>query len=121
MTEPQRYEQLVTELDELAAVPTDVLADWVTARGRCLWETTFGESPEWTGADDPDRELATQLCTGCPVRGECLEFELRVGGAQTVGVWGALNADDRRALHKIWFSRSHADIERLPDDKEDQR
>jgi WhiB family transcriptional regulator, redox-sensing transcriptional regulator len=118
MTEPQRYEQLAAELDELAAVPTDVLADWVTARGRCLWETTFGEPPEWTGADEPDRELATQLCTGCPVRGECLEFELRLGGAQTLGVWGALNTDDRRALHEVWSTRRRADIERLPDDQD---
>ncbi len=102
MIEPDDYEQMAAELDELAAVPTEVLADWVTARGRCLWETTFGEPPEWTGEDGPDRELARQLCAGCPVRLECLEFELRLGGAQTVGVWGALNADDRRALHKVW-------------------
>lgn len=116
MNEPQRYdERLAAELDALAAVPTEVLADWVTARGRCLWETTFGEPPEWTG-EEPDRELASRLCAGCSVRGECLELELRLGGAQTVGVWGALNADDRRALHKVWSSRSCADIAALPDD-----
>jgi WhiB family transcriptional regulator, redox-sensing transcriptional regulator len=121
MSEPQRYEQLAAELDELAAVPTEVLADWVTARGRCLWETTFGEPPEWTGEDEPDRELAAQLCAGCPVRAECLEFELRLGGAQTVGVWGALNTEDRRALHKVWSSRNRADIAELPDDEEGGR
>jgi WhiB family transcriptional regulator, redox-sensing transcriptional regulator len=121
MSEPQRYEQLAAELDELAAVPTEVLADWVTARGRCLWETTFGEPPEWTGEDEPDRKLAAQLCAGCPVRAECLEFELRLGGAQTVGVWGALNTEDRRALHKIWSTRNRADITELPDDGEGGR
>lgn len=122
MTKPQRYERLAAELDELPAVPTEVLADWVTARGRCLWETTFGEPPEWTGQDEPDRELATRLCTGCPVPGECLEWELRLGGAQTVGVWGALNTDDRRALHKVWSSRNREDIARRPDDQDgDQR
>lgn len=118
MNEPQRYEQLAAELDELASVPTEVLADWVTIRGRCLWETTFGEPPEWTDEDEPDRELAARLCAGCPVRVECLEFELRLGGAQTVGVWGALNADDRRALHKVWSSRRRADIAALPDDED---
>ena len=51
MTEPTRYERWVAELDELAAVPTEVLADWVTARGRCLWEITCGEPPEWTGKE----------------------------------------------------------------------
>jgi WhiB family transcriptional regulator, redox-sensing transcriptional regulator len=121
MNEPQRYEQLAVELDELAAVPTEVLADWVTARGRCLWETTFGEPPEWTGEDEPDRELAAQLCAGCPVRAECLEFELRLGGAQTVGVWGALNTEDRRALHKVWSTRNRADIAELPEDEDGGR
>ncbi|MGH3789218.1 MAG: WhiB family transcriptional regulator [Pseudonocardiaceae bacterium] len=118
MNEAQRYEQLAAELDELAAVPSEVLADWVTARGRCLWETTFGEPPEWTGEDDPDRELATRLCTGCPVRSECLELELRLGGTQTVGVWGALNTDDRRALHKTWSSRRREDTAGLPEGRE---
>lgn len=45
------------------------------------------------------------MCAGCPVRAECLELELRVGGAQPVGVWGALNEEDRRALHAIWSRR----------------
>jgi WhiB family redox-sensing transcriptional regulator len=121
MIEPDNYEQMAAELDELAAVPTEVLADWVTARGRCLWETTFGEPPEWTGEEEPDRNLARRLCAGCPVRLECLEFELRLGGAQTVGVWGALNTDDRRALHKVWFSRNCADLVQLPDEEGSQR
>lgn len=121
MSEPQRYEQWAAELDELVVVPTEVLADWVTARGRCLWETTSGEPPKWTGMDEPDRELAARLCAGCPVRVECLELELRVGGAQTVGVWGALNAEDRRALHEVWSSRSRADIAERSDDEGGRR
>lgn len=120
MTEPQNYEQMAAELDELAAVPTEVLADWVTARGRCLWEATFGDPPAWTSEDDPDRELASRLCADCPVRAECLEFELRLGGGQTVGVWGALNADDRRALHKVWSARHRANTTHLPDENGDQ-
>jgi WhiB family transcriptional regulator, redox-sensing transcriptional regulator len=109
------WEARAAELDELAAVPTEVLADWVTARGRCLWETTFGEPPEWSGQDEPDRELAHRLCAGCPVRSECLEFELRIAGAETLGVWGGLNCDDRLALHKVWRSRRRAEIEQLND------
>ncbi|MGH3550377.1 MAG: WhiB family transcriptional regulator [Pseudonocardiaceae bacterium] len=108
------FEERAAELDELAVVPTEVLAQWVTARGRCLWETTFGEPP-WIGDDEPDRELAHRLCAGCPVRSECLEFELRVAGDQTLGVWGDLNTDDRRALHKVWTSRRHDDIAQLPE------
>jgi WhiB family redox-sensing transcriptional regulator len=110
------YEEMAAELDELAMVPTEVLADWVTARGRCLWETTFGEPPEWSGEDEPDRELATRMCAGCPVRAECLEFELRIAGEDTVGVWGALHEEDRRALHKVWRCRRRAEIEQMPDE-----
>jgi WhiB family redox-sensing transcriptional regulator len=33
-----------------------------------------------------------------PVQAECLELELRMNGDLTVGVWGALCEDDRRAL-----------------------
>ena len=119
MSEPRDYEEMAAELDELRVVSTEVLAAWVTDRGRCLWETTFGEPPEWTGEDEPDRELATRLCAGCPVRAECLEFELRIGGGDTVGVWGALNQDDRRALHKVWVCRRRAEIEQMPDEDEE--
>jgi WhiB family redox-sensing transcriptional regulator len=122
-TEPQRkqprksLEELADELDELAVVPTKVLADWVTARGRCLWETTFGDPPAWTGEEEPDRELAHRLCAGCPVRAECLEFEIRVAGDQTLGVWGGLNTDDRVALHKMWRSRRREELAELPADE----
>ena len=115
MNEPRSFEEISAELDELAAVPTDVLAAWVTDRGRCLWESTFGDPPEWTGDAEPDRDLATQLCAGCPVRAECLEFELRICGEQTVGVWGGLNELDRRALHDVWLRRRRADLEAMPD------
>jgi WhiB family redox-sensing transcriptional regulator len=106
------------ELDELAMVPTEILADWVRDRGRCLWESTFGDPPEWTGEDEPDRELATRLCAGCPVRAECLELELRVGGEQTVGVWGALNQEDRRALYAVWSRRRRFLLEAMSDGEE---
>lgn len=119
MNERRSYEDLAAELDEFAMVPTEVLADWVTAQGRCLWETTFGEPPECTGADGPDRELAARQCAGCPVRAECLELELRTGGADTVGVWGALNEDDRRALHQVWICRRGAEIKRTPDEDQE--
>ena len=110
-------EEMAAELDELAMVPTEVLADWVTARGRCLWETTFGDPPEWSGEDEPNRELATRLCAGCPVRAECLEFELRVAGENTVGVWGALNRDDRLALHKLWSCRRRSELEAMTEEE----
>jgi WhiB family redox-sensing transcriptional regulator len=119
MNETRNYREMAAELDELESVPTEVLAYWVIDRGRCLWESTFGEPPEWTGESDPDRELANRLCAGCPVRPECLEFELRVAGEDTVGVWGGLNVDDRLALHKVWRSRRRDEVEALGDGEGD--
>ncbi|WP_370643854.1 WhiB family transcriptional regulator [Amycolatopsis sp. DSM 110486] len=40
-----------------------------------------------------------------PARDECLEQELRTYGAETVGVWGGMTDDDRRALHPHWLRR----------------
>ena len=116
-TAAARYEHLAAALDDLADVPTEVLADWVAARGRCLWETTFGDPPDWFTDPDPDRELATRLCAGCPVRSECLEFELRTAGEQSVGVWGGLNAEDRQALLTVWRARRRDELAALPDDE----
>jgi len=104
--EDERAEREAAELDALAAVPDEVLADAVAERGLCLWEITYGDPPIWDGDGPPDRKLAARLCAGCPVRRECLEFELRLGGAHTVGVWGGLSEDDRRALHAVWRARA---------------
>jgi WhiB family transcriptional regulator, redox-sensing transcriptional regulator len=109
---PDGQERAAAELDAFARVPTEVLGRLVAARGLCLWEITHGDPPEWSGDGSPDQELAARLCAGCPVRRECLEFELRTAGAQTVGVWGGLSEDDRRALHAIWRARAgRADTE----------
>jgi WhiB family redox-sensing transcriptional regulator len=99
-------EQAAAELDDLARVPTEALARLVAAHGLCLWEITHGDPSEWSGQGSPDRELAARLCAGCPVRRECLEFELRTAGAKTVGVWGGLSEEDRRALHAVWRARA---------------
>jgi WhiB family redox-sensing transcriptional regulator len=103
---PADWELDAAELDDLAPVPTEVLSELVVRYGACLWEITSGDPPAWSGHGPPDRELALRLCASCPVRRECLEFELRTAGADTVGVWGGLNEDDRRALHAIWAVRA---------------
>ena len=102
------------ELDGLAGVPDEVLSALVAEHGRCLWEITSGDPPGWSGQGPPDRELAARLCAGCPVRAECLEFELRTAGADTVGVWGGLGEDDRRALHAVWSARTRPGAEPGP-------
>nr|WP_132112957.1 WhiB family transcriptional regulator [Actinocrispum wychmicini] len=98
-------EGIAWRLDRLRFVPRDVLTDIVTDQGVCTSEYPHGEPPRWTGHDTVDRALATRLCARCPVQDECLELELRTAGEQTVGVWGALPQDDRRALYPHWRRR----------------
>lgn len=102
MVNNDRYDELAAALDRYAQVPDDVLCEVVTRDGLCFWAFDRNEMPELTGEDEPDRELAAQMCAGCPVIRECLELELRAAGADTVGVWGALAETDRRAVHRAW-------------------
>lgn len=94
---------LAWRLDRLRWVPGAVLTDVVWREGTCLWVCT--DEPAWRGEHLTDSQLAAWLCTGCPVQDECLELELRTAGEHTVGVWGALSADDRRAVHPHWLER----------------
>lgn len=41
---------------------------------------------------------AKAICQGCPVREECLSFALET--AQAEGVWGGMNAGERRRLRR---------------------
>jgi WhiB family redox-sensing transcriptional regulator len=93
------------QLDRLRWVPGDLLDTIVRDEGLCFWAYFEDEPPELTGDDTPDRELAARFCAGCPVQDECLELELRTAGEHTVGVWGAMPEDDRRALHPHWLRR----------------
>lgn len=89
-------------LDRLRWVPRDALRELATRDGACM--SACGDPP-WLDVDSTDRAMAARMCAGCPVQDECLEVELRETGAQTVGVWGALGEDDRRALHPHWLRR----------------
>lgn len=99
------YDEIVADLDRYETVPDDVLAEVVTRDGLCFWAFDRSEMPELSGEDTPDRELAAGMCAGCPVIDECLELELRSGGADTVGIWGARPDTDRREIHQVWKTR----------------
>ncbi|WP_367131514.1 WhiB family transcriptional regulator [Saccharothrix sp. HUAS TT1] len=99
------FEVIAADLDRFAAVPDEVLLEIVTRDGRCLWLVPVDESPEWDGEELTERELAARLCAECSARRACLELELRTAGAGTVGLWGGLSTEDRRALYPVWLSR----------------
>ena len=94
--------EIVKRLARLRRVPSGVLAEIVAWDGACMEISADDGPPRWLHEDGTDRELAARLCRGCPVQRECLELELRMFGEQTVGVWGALGEDDRRALVPLW-------------------
>ncbi|MGW1681396.1 WhiB family transcriptional regulator [Saccharopolyspora sp. NPDC002376] len=91
-------------LDRVRWVPSAVLADVVLRDGLCMAGIPEDE-PAWADESMTDRELAARLCAGCQVQDECLELDLRTAGESTVGVWGALPEDERRALYPHWLQR----------------
>lgn len=103
--EDRRLVGIAWQLDRLRWVPTGALDEIVRHHGLCFWAYRDGEPPGLVGVDTPNRELAARFCAGCPVPDECLELELRTAGDQTVGVWGALPDEDRRALYPHWLRR----------------
>jgi WhiB family redox-sensing transcriptional regulator len=107
LRDDERLAEIAARLDRLRYVPTDVLAAIVTRDGLCMWAYTEVDPGELSGSDTPDRELAARFCAGCPVQDECLEWELRIHGLDTVGIWGAMPEDDRRALYPLWRARGH--------------
>jgi WhiB family transcriptional regulator, redox-sensing transcriptional regulator len=108
MTTPDdelRLIDIAWRLDRLRWAPRGVLAEVTRRDGACMQPSSDGDLPLWSDDYLTDRELAERLCAGCPVRDECLEVELRAAGDTTVGVWGALSDDDRRAVYPHWLRR----------------
>src|SRR6266498_2882298 len=99
------FEAVAARLDRFELVPDEVLWEIVTRDGACVQLYRLDLEPEWARDELTDRELAARICAHCPVQWECLELQLRISGEHALGVWGALPADDVRALHPVWWSR----------------
>jgi WhiB family redox-sensing transcriptional regulator len=104
MNDEEFVEEVAARLDDLAGTPTRTLFDLATGVGACMWIEVGTEEPTWMGGKVTDRELAATICVGCSVADECLELEFRTAGF-TLGVWGALAEDDRRAAYLAWLQR----------------
>ncbi len=52
--------------------------------------------PEARADRDAREERAKRICGECAVRGECLEYALRI--REPHGIWGGLNESERRGL-----------------------
>lgn len=77
-------QEKAAELDSVEHVPDEQLYEIVTRDGSCMSLFSMAQLPDWSGDDVTDREIAAQICAGCPVRRECLELELRTKLGQAV-------------------------------------
>lgn len=101
------YRKIAQRLARLRSVPNRILANAVADDGACMAVVPVDIPPRQLFDTNSDRDLAARLCQGCSVQDQCLEWELRLHGPQTVGVWGGLNEDDRRALFPYWQRTRH--------------
>src|SRR3954468_6764847 len=99
------FEELAARLDRFEHVPDDVLLEIVTNDGTCTWLYANDLEPDWSGEALTDRAVAARICGGCTARWACLELVLRSAGPRALGVWGALPAEDIRALYPVWRAR----------------
>lgn len=102
-----RLSAIVTRLDRWRPVPTTVLNAIVSRDGGC--SRIFAAAPFRPSGPMTDRELAEWTCADCGQLDACLELELRTAGADTVGVWGGLSEQDRRALYSLWLAHRERD------------
>ena len=102
-------------LERLRPASNDALGAAVVGAGSCLDAMSDGDRPGWLFDNDTDPDVAARVCARCPVQDECLELELRLFGAQKLGMWGVLGQDGRCALHTVWACRRGVGIERLAD------
>jgi WhiB family transcriptional regulator, redox-sensing transcriptional regulator len=105
MNDEEFVKKVAARLDDLAKTPIKTLFDLATGEGACMGIQVGTEEPTWMGDKATDRELAATICAGCSVADECLELEFRTAGFTTLGVWGALAEDDRRAVYLAWLQR----------------
>jgi WhiB family redox-sensing transcriptional regulator len=105
MSDEEFFEEIAARLDDFKEVPIGTLLHLVTRDGTCMWIDVGIGKPMWTESKATDRDLAAHICAGCPVVDECLELDFRTAGTTTLGVWGALAEDDRRATYLAWLRR----------------
>lgn len=97
-TEPHPREQRVRlEIDGQSAIYKYVDQPWM-ARSSCAG---LDASMFYPGPDDAEElALAQQVCAGCEVRAECLEYALVMN--EIHGVWGGVSATERRKMRGRW-------------------
>lgn len=55
---------------------------------------------------DKQTHTAIQICAGCPVRRQCLEFAVNMG--ELYGIWGGTTPEERMREHRAELARRRA-------------
>jgi WhiB family redox-sensing transcriptional regulator len=67
------------------------------------------------GAANPQVNRALQICGGCPVKQQCLDFAMRT--REQAGIWGGTTPEDRlrvlRTRHRRPARRTRLDLQGL--------
>lgn len=107
-------QDLLTMLDPIADRSDDSLSESVVERGACMTLYAQGRGPRLTNDPVADRRMTEPWCVSCPVRLECLEWEMRSVGSDTRGPWGLLDESDRREFYDLWAKHRGVPVE-IPD------
>lgn len=100
--------EVVTKLKAVPTPPRPIAPDPMAwqERAACLGHPTDWWYLETANDGRPggheaaalaDARRAVEICDGCPVRDECLTYAL---GHEKYGIWGGLNANERRRLKR---------------------
>jgi WhiB family transcriptional regulator, redox-sensing transcriptional regulator len=101
-------------LEPFAGLSDESLSESVVEQGTCMALYAQGRGPTLTGDPIADRRMTEPWCLSCPVRRECLEWEMRSVGPATRGPWGLLHEPARRDFYELWAKHRGIQVE-IPD------
>jgi WhiB family transcriptional regulator, redox-sensing transcriptional regulator len=70
----------------------------------------FGEDGERRKVREFREEVAKQVCAGCPVKEDCLDFAMDRDRPEKYGVYGGLNEDERASERRRRQRRKNHDL-----------
>jgi WhiB family redox-sensing transcriptional regulator len=107
-------QDLLAALEPFVDRSDESLSESVVGQGACMALYAQGRGPTLTNDPVTDRRMTEPWCESCPVRLECLEWEMRSVGPDTRGPWGLLDESARREFYDRWAKHRGVPVE-IPD------
>jgi WhiB family redox-sensing transcriptional regulator len=79
-----------------------VLLDWRDLSACATHDPDLFFPAGETGPAAQQIRLAKEICAGCDVAEQCLEYAIETN--QTAGIWGGLTEDERRPVRRRWLA-----------------